>query len=101
MISTIVLMGALFFCVIFLMAYGASIQRDLNHANSEMVSVKDDIDNLTLAIERGQNVGAIERKAADELGMIHPGETQLKYLAELELEPTDMAQSIREKAYGA
>jgi hypothetical protein len=40
-------------------------------------------------------------KRTCELGMIHPGETQLKYLAELELQPTDMAQAIREKAYGA
>ncbi|MDR1028705.1 MAG: hypothetical protein LBL63_04725, partial [Clostridiales Family XIII bacterium] len=101
LVITVFVVGALFLGVIFLTAYGASMQRDINKVNAQSAAIDDDIDNLRLSIERGRNIKTIEQRATAELGMIYPAGTQLKYLAEMELAPTDMAQSIKEKAYGS
>jgi hypothetical protein len=101
MIIAVIVLGAMFLGVIFLAAYGASVQREINRVNAKTAVLREEIDNLTLSIEKGRNIETIEQKALLEQGMIYPAGAQLKYLEELQLQPTDLAQSIREHAYGA
>ncbi|MDR1953255.1 MAG: hypothetical protein LBQ21_02055 [Clostridiales Family XIII bacterium] len=101
MVVAVIILGAMFLGVIFLAAYGASVQREINRINAKAAVLQEEIDNLTLAIEKGRNIETIEKKALVEYGMIYPTGSQLKYLEELQLHPEDMAQTIKEHAYGA
>ncbi|MDR2157467.1 MAG: hypothetical protein LBO81_06790 [Clostridiales Family XIII bacterium] len=101
MIAAVAVIGAMFLGVIFLTAYGASVQKDINRANARISVIGEEIESLNLAIERGRNIETIKQRAAGELGMIYPGGNQLKYLEEVEIQPIELAQFIKEKAYGA
>jgi cell division protein FtsL len=101
MIIAVVFIGTMFLGVIFMAAYGASVQREINRVNADAAVLREDIDNLNLAIEKGRNIGTIEHRALAELGMIYPAGSQLKYFEEIEAPTTDLAQAIREHAYGS
>ncbi|MDR0357731.1 MAG: hypothetical protein LBH63_05140 [Clostridiales Family XIII bacterium] len=101
MVTAVFVLGMMFLGVISLAAYGTSVQREINRINAQAALVDEDIVKLNLSIEKGRNIGMIEQKALTELGMIYPKGTQLKYLAEIEAQPVDLAQTIKEKVYGS
>jgi cell division protein FtsL len=87
MILVIATVAAVFIGMVFLSAYCATIQKDINRTNAQMAVIQEDIDNLQLAIEQKKNIAVIESRA-EALGMVYPDAEagQLLYLADLKQE---------------
>ena len=85
MLLLILLAAAIFTGMIFLSAWRATIQQDINQTDAKIAVVQEDIDNLQLAIEKKKNIAVIESKALT-MGMIYPAAEagQLIYLEDIE-----------------
>jgi cell division protein FtsL len=103
MIFVAVFIAAIFIGVIALEAYSVSIQHEINKKNSETAAIQKEIDELYVAIEEGNNIGAIEKSAKKDLKMVYPSGNQIKYGKDIKTKKkdADIVESIRSTAYGA
>lgn len=94
-----VLMGLILVGMIIVSAYGANIKYDINNLAKENAVIQGEIENLNVKIKSAVNIGAIEERAINELGMIYPEVSQFRYLG---IEPGtthNLASIIKESAY--
>jgi cell division protein FtsL len=96
----IVVIGVLFFGTIFTSAYCAGLQKDINLANAQAALVQEEIDKLNIEIETGRNISSIEKSAKKKLKMDYPADDKIKYIDKMKYNKDDLAQYLREKAYG-
>jgi hypothetical protein len=75
--------GLVLFGIIMLSSYQANIRYEINRAKTETASVQEDIDELRVAIEKGNNIDIIEQTAMNELGMEYPAAKQIVYLEDV------------------
>ncbi|MDR1245825.1 MAG: hypothetical protein LBK57_02215 [Clostridiales Family XIII bacterium] len=76
-----------------------SIQYDINNVVKATDAVYEEIDKLTVKIEKGTGIGVIEYRAVNELGMIYPTADQVVYAEKEPLPVNDFAQYIKENTY--
>jgi cell division protein FtsL len=82
-------------------AINASVQNDINKLNANIASTKEDINEVTIEIDKSKDIGVIEKRAREELGMTYPEASQIVYLSDIALEtPEDFAIKLKENAYG-
>jgi cell division protein FtsL len=82
-------------------AINASVQNDINKLNANIAAAKEDINEVTIEIDKSKDIGVIEKRARDELGMTYPEASQIVYLSDITLEtPEDFAIKLKENAYG-
>jgi cell division protein FtsL len=96
----VVLAGLVFFGAIFASAYCAKIQKEINQTNAQSAVVQEEIDKLYIEIEQGRNIQTIEKAAKKNLKMKYPTGDRIKYIGEIKYKKEDLAQYLREKAYG-
>ncbi|MDR3072592.1 MAG: hypothetical protein LBU41_03780 [Clostridiales Family XIII bacterium] len=81
----VIVLVIVFFGMIFLSAYCAEIQRDINKTNSKITRVQDEIYNLNVELEQNKSVAFVSDRAGGELGMIYPDNTQIVYVKDIVL----------------
>ena len=94
-----VIMGLVLVGMIIISAYGANIKYDINNLTKENAVIQGEIENLNVEIKSAVNIGAIEQRAINELGMVYPEVTQFKYLGAEPETTHNLASVIKEKAY--
>ncbi len=94
-----VLVGLVCIGMIISSAYAASIKYDINTLIKENNTIQGEIENLDVKIKSAVNIGNIEARAIEELGMVYPEVTQFRYLAKEPEEIPNLASLIKEQAY--
>jgi len=94
-----VIMGLVFVGLIIVAAYGANIKYDINNLAKENAVIQGEIENLNVAIKCAVNIGAIEDRAINELGMVYPTVDQYRYLGAESDTAYNLASVIKERAY--
>ncbi|QAT43314.1 cell division protein FtsL [Aminipila luticellarii] len=98
MFLTIVI-GALCVAVIITTAYSASIKYHINNVIRENEVITGEIENLTVQLNKANNIQAIEYKATTELGMVYPNPNDFIYITPEEKPVKDFALLLKEEAY--
>lgn len=98
MVLTII-MGLVFVGLIIVAAYGANIKYDINNLAKENAIIQGEIENLNVAIKCAVNIGTIEDRAINELGMVYPTVNQYRYLGAESDTAYNLASVIKERAY--
>lgn len=93
------LMGLVFVGMIIVAAYGANIKYDINTLAKENAVIQGEIENLNVKIKCAVNIGTIEDRAINELGMVYPEIDQFRYLGAKAETTHNLAALIKEKAY--
>jgi cell division protein FtsL len=97
----IVVVALLVLIPIAMSAFNASVQNDINKLNAKIASAKEDINEVTIEIDKSKDIGVIEKRAREELGMTYPEASQIVYLSDIAVEtPEDFAAKLKENAYG-
>lgn len=95
----IVVLGALFSCVVAAAAYGAKVQYNINTLQAQCGQVQGEIENLNVKIKSATNIQTIEEKAS-AMGMVYPKLTEYVYIDAKDSEPVpDFALALMEQAY--
>jgi cell division protein FtsL len=102
MILMLVIVVALLVLIpIAMSAINSSVQNDINKLNANIASAKEDINEVTIEIDKSKDIGVIEKRAKDELDMTYPEASQIVYLGDITVEiPEDFAIKLKENAYG-
>jgi cell division protein FtsB len=87
MLALVIVLGAAFFLFVFMSAYCASIQANINNTNAQVAGIQSEIDALNVELEKSKNIAYITNRAENELGMIYPGESQIIYVDDTAAEP--------------
>ena len=97
----LLLLFAGFVCVgmIIACAWMSSIQYEINRITKAAETTWEELEKLSVKIEKGTGIGVIELRATEELGMIYPAAEQVVYIEEEPAPVNDFAQYIRENAY--
>lgn len=93
-----VMVGILCISMILLTAYSTSINYHLNEATQQNLAIQTEIENLSLEIEKVNNLATIEEKAF-ALGMTYPTTSQFVYMNDDTPEIKDFALLLKENAY--
>ena len=105
MLAAAIFISGLLLGLVFLTAWSAAIQSDINRTNAQGAAVQEEIDALKVQIEQNRNISVIQQRATDELHMLYPSARQLVYVEDLQVQTAsaisleNLAQTIREKAY--
>ena len=84
---------------VWLTAYTAQLQYEINKINKQIAETEKDIRTLEVKIKTASNITNIETRAT-ELGLIYPSFDQVKYIEEDEdSEIHDLALALMETAY--
>jgi cell division protein FtsB len=94
-----VIMGLIFVGLIIVSAYGANIKYDINNLAKENAVIQGEIENLNVKIKCAVNIGNVEERAINELGMVYPEVDQFRYLAPEQSGINNLALAIKENAY--
>lgn len=94
-----ILAGLICVGLIIASAYAASIKVEINNMLADNDRIKGEIENINVAIKSAVNIGNIEDRAINELGMVYPEFTQYRYLVENQDENYNLASLIKAKAY--
>ncbi|MBE6035189.1 cell division protein FtsL [Aminipila sp.] len=98
MFFTIVI-GALCISVIITTAYAASVKYEINKVIKDNAVITGEIENLTVQLNRANNIQTIERRAVTELGMMYPNPNEFIYVKPAEEPIKDFALLLKEEAY--
>lgn len=80
-------------------AYAASIKYSINETIRQNSALEAEIEMLNVKIYSANNIGAIEKKAINELGMVYPKSKQIIYLDPTENPGADFASNLKKQAY--
>ena len=80
-------------------AYSASIKYDTNNIIKENAVITGEIENLTVKLNKANNIQAIEQKAMIELGMVYANPNEFVYVKNTEAPVKDFALLLKEEAY--
>ena len=80
-------------------AFSASIKYDINMLIKENAVIQGEIENLNVEIKEASNIGTIETRAIEELGLVYPDYTQFRYLDKAKEEDYSLASIIKDRAY--
>jgi cell division protein FtsL len=94
-----ILLGLVCIGMIISSAYAASIKYDINTLIKENEVIQGEIENLDVEIKSAINIGNIEARAIEELGMVYPEVTQFRYISQGSEAIPNLASVIKEQAY--
>ncbi len=94
------LCGAILIGTILMNAKATEIKYEINRVQNENVLLADEISMLNVKIEGARSIEQIEEYAKDELGMKYPKAAQCIYVEEGQKASSDLAATIKQKAYG-
>ncbi|QIB70101.1 hypothetical protein Ami103574_12715 [Aminipila butyrica] len=94
-----VVVGGLCVSAIIMTAYAASVKYDINNIIKENQVIIGEIENLTVQLNKANNIQAIEYKATTELGMVYPDPNDFVYISAEEKPVKDFALLLKEEAY--
>ena len=92
--------GAILIGTILMNAKATEIKYEINKVQNENVLLADEISMLNVKIEGARSIEQIEAYAKDELGMKYPKASQCIYVEEGQAASSDLAATIKQKAYG-
>ena len=92
--------GAILIGTILMNAKATEIKYEINKVQNENVLLADEISMLNVKIEGARSIEQIEAYAKDELGMKYPKASQCIYVEEGQAASSDLASTIKQKAYG-
>jgi len=98
-LQMIFFMGLLCIAVIISTSYCATVQYRTNEILETNHVIKGEIENLKVDIKKGVNIGMLEEKAINELGMIHPTAANYVYLKAEDNAVKNFALIMKEQAY--
>lgn len=99
MIFLTIVIGALCVSVIITSAYSASIKYEINNIIKDNAKITGEIENLTVKLNKANNIQTIENRAIADLGMIYPDPNEFIYVKSEEEPVKDFALLLREEAY--
>jgi len=97
-ILLLLLVGIICISIIISTAYVASVRHEINSITRQSADLRGQIENLSVEIERATNLRIIEERAKNELGMIYPTGSQIRFLQDDEPLQGDFAMRLRVQA---
>lgn len=99
MIFLTIVIGVLCVSVIITTAYSASVKYEINEIIKDNEVISGEIENLTVQLNKANNLEAIEYKATTQLGMVYPNPNDFIYIKPTEQPVKDFALLLKEEAY--
>jgi cell division protein FtsL len=94
-ILLLLVVGILCVSIIISTAYVAGVRHEINDITRQSADIRGQIENLNVQIERATNLRIIEERAKNELGMIYPLGSQVRFIPEDVRPQGDFAMRLR------
>ena len=99
LIIAVVLIGAMFICMVVVNAQAAKFQYSINQLRSQNTLLENEIGSLNIKIERETGIQNLEKYATEKLNMFYPQGEQCVHVSTLSTSESSLAELIKQKAY--
>ena len=93
------IVGLIFVGIVIANAYSATVNYNINDVTRQNAVLQGEIETLSVEINSAKNIGAIEEKATEKLGMVAPSASKSVFLENKDVPKKNLAKALKENAY--
>ena len=91
--------GMVVIAAIFFHVLSATVNYHINDIKAQNEVLQGEIETLSVEINSARNIGAIEEKATEDLGMVAPSAKKSVYIKDTDVPKKNLARSLKKNAY--
>lgn len=99
LVIVMLIVGLIFVGIVIANAYSATVNYNINDVTRQNAVLQGEIETLSVEINSAKNIGAIEEKATEKLGMVAPSASKSVFLENKDVPKKNLARALKENAY--